>query len=1264
MATSPDGESEIAADSTGKPGGPRPKAKARSRNKDPPDQSSSAAATDDGRDLEEGRLLEVDVDEVEEGEGEESAEPEETSLDKEEDQSDSEARVSKKKFGTRAKELRQDPFGVKKRRHKKLGVDLDFNDRIRTFEFTLDLRSVTVIGQGMFTFFAVELGPIRPDKHKDRVRLLPEFTPAYNLAKDETRTLPLLHSVFKRKHFSVSYAELKMHHMRVAMWCVSCWTFNTYHGVGTKTLWELAIHDANLEVPVKKSLSKKETSKKRAYDVGSVGCICNLQEVFDFSITCENWNLELETDHPLYSTFNEEAKGLTFFFPKDSGLKGFRSCTHATVEWKTQASAEGFYWATVSRSGAGAVLGFPFSGTNNHLKNAYFTVTVHSRKPSAMTKGKRMVLGGVIGKALFGLTSVLDVEVFQGKVKTYSNVKERFLIGVLNGNVRCEAKSKGYPRPETDIPGGRPQQRQGMRSVHDLVKGDRHLVVRVQKAINLPVADAETNSSDPYVKVMWDGMLQKSITLKATVKPVFGCSFYFPVRFFDSKLVTRFEGRHDKEKALVYEMDSKGPVQIDLFDEDETSSDFLGGFVLQISDILLSYTKKKANLLGPVEPKTVKPGDEDEYQESKPELWYEKQRDVRIFNAKPTELTASLLPNSEVPKLYFDAFFYPDLPEALKPDPSDMGDKDSRDVWKQKEKEFNREHIEFAQSYAQPFPNSIGALRCVELTAFSLEQVDLRRFPCIGVDTQQSTNIASVPLMAYLVRIIAPEKYTAAPMLLHWTNCFPFAAAARQANHGLIQADLWNPPQRLLDRRIGSAQDHAIFLCSLLLGCKREAYVVKGTVWVTDTVRTDKKGHKQTKKRLVEHTWVMTREKNNYVTFWEPCTREVYHLPQRWSSHLHKSHVEDKAHKSAESGDAETTEIVAASAEEGDAPAWTDEVQDVQITTEEFEHLPTVGRMPKAKARVDPNRANAKAMSRKNYEDKLVKQREKLVTAPRPALLTDQTLVDWLPYDSIEVVFNERNVWANRQNHHPACIRYDFDNGDKESPQNWSPLVKDLKDPTFKYRPLRTSVNFEPPTEPVHRERMLRNLVSEVKENIEMFRGGLGWDTVFDSNEELGGLALQCMKVHEFRRSLDIDFCPLWKKPTETWDSVDSYVSEKLHCQKQYNRHGSPWQDDIEYVISQKEKWKKLYEEVHQFLHRYKKFPFADGKVFKGFPVHFCTADKSAICGYLASLEEYKDFMQVETAKYIIKGHITPLLGGVQSVWLYIGYQYEQKAKR
>merc|ERR1711933_410914 len=60
-------------------------------------------------------------------------------------------------------------------------------------------------------------------------------------------------------------------------------------------------------------------------------------------------------------------------------------------------------------------------------------------------------------------------------------------------------------------------------------------------------------------------------------------------------------------------------------------------------------------------------------------------------------------------------------------------------------------------------------------------------------------------------------------------------------------------------------------------------------------------------------------------------------------------------------------------------------------------------------------------------KDKIAK-RNRSAIAPRQELLNSKdTLVTCLPYSSIEFVFNAKRLYANRQNPHPACIMYDWD---------------------------------------------------------------------------------------------------------------------------------------------------------------------------------------------------------------------------------------------
>eukprot|EP00913_Durusdinium_trenchii_P020277 g19050.t1 len=149
---------------------------------------------------------------------------------------------------------------------------------------------------------------------------------------------------------------------------------------------------------------------------------------------------------------------------------------------------------------------------------------------------------------------------------------------------------------------------------------------------------------------------------------------------------------------------------------------------------------------------------------------------------------------------------------------------------------------------------------------------------------------------------------------------------------------------------------------------------------------------------------------------------------------------------------------------------WEGEAEDCRVHLEDMESLPTVGRMPKPKTRSDKAKKKDEEPGRERLKRELIEQREGLPIAPKRKMLQDpafsdcafsahicsygarvstyceglldssnhkpaqeEQLVTWLPYDSIEVVFNDKNVWANRQNHHPACITYDLDDDDSSS---------------------------------------------------------------------------------------------------------------------------------------------------------------------------------------------------------------------------------------
>jgi hypothetical protein len=423
-----------------------------------------------------------------------------------------------------------------------------------------------------------------------------------------------------------------------------------------------------------------------------------------------------------------------------------------------------------------------------------------------------------------------------------------------------------------------------------------------------------------------------------------------------------------------------------------------------------------------------------------------------------------------------------------------------------------------------------------------------------------------------------------------------------------------------------------------------------------------KKKHEDVKMKLCEHVWVMTREANDWVTFWEPCTREVYHLPQRYKESRAKKSKADAKKKSQkktealavmdgedEAGEAAKDEEIV---EEVLQELWTDEVPDVSLGADEIEALPTIGRTPKAKVKVaKKDDASAK------MKMALMAQRERLTIAPVRRLLDPEaTLVDWLPYNSIEVVFNRENVWANHQHHHPACITYDLDDGDSK----WVPLLKsDLEKTNWKIDYLINDVTMDPVTKPAALQKMEYQTVTEMQENMRLNRRNRGLDSVFDLSGQMASYCDLFLTIHEKMRRLDGDkpMCPLWETPEPQWTEPMKYVFKLMNGKRPFNKWGSAFQADDNYVSAQQAGWDEVFGLVEEFIAMKSEFPSRRGKDFDGFPVHFSTADRDDMRKYLMQLAGYTAILEdtQEDTCFVVHCKMWGLLDQILSVWLYFG---------
>jgi hypothetical protein len=237
---------------------------------------------------------------------------------------------------------------------------------------------------------------------------------------------------------------------------------------------------------------------------------------------------------------------------------------------------------------------------------------------------------------------------------------------------------------------------------------ERHLVVKVFKCEALPVADVDKGSSDPYLRVSWDNMVLKTPPIPETIRPIFNCSFYFPVRFTFHQLDHKKNLEKYEDTILKFELQTKGQIMIQVWDDDETSADFLGKRELNLQELFEDGQKENRSLRGSKKNQTP---EEELMNEGKTPLWYDDEKKVRVFNGKKVGLAGSDLLSNSTPSITFEAYFFPDFPGSLRVK-SDSKDEAKNNDWLDKRHSWEEKNTTFRQFYAMNFPDSIGALNC------------------------------------------------------------------------------------------------------------------------------------------------------------------------------------------------------------------------------------------------------------------------------------------------------------------------------------------------------------------------------------------------------------------------------------------------------------------------------------------------------------------------------------------------------------------------
>jgi len=434
--------------------------------------------------------------------------------------------------------------------------------------------------------------------------------------------------------------------------------------------------------------------------------------------------------------------------------------------------------------------------------------------------------------------------------------------------------------------------------------------------------------------------------------------------------------------------------------------------------------------------------------------------------------------------------------------------------------------------------------------------------------------------------------------------------------------------------RKGDFEDHALLMCNLFLGLELDAYVCVGRL------AESSEGEKR-------HVWVMTREPNGDVGLWETSMGTCVKMMDRWQG------VQLSAQETA-ALDAETAKVnrVGAKADkalsflkkgagnvggllQGDAadgaPAQAEGMPDpneeiagnldlhlLSSAEEMLSEMATETLLSRDEVEqsltevvwmADDSEENEAAVAKQQQDAKLSAEKEELNALRRAAdaevELSEEALeaeLGRMPapaapllYNSVECIFNHKNLWMSRTVLDPARIKYDF-----EDPKYWTPFVEPRMTsqgmPQAFYAPQRLG-----PKTPADRlKSMEAQIEGELKSQVKLARS-TGLVTIINKSADL---------VDTLRRGLELQERARTGDPQAQTDLI-------------------PWRRDV-------------------------KSRLPAGSTFKGRAFHFAFTDPKKIRKNLLSSVDYQEDSGDGT-EFALAVKVFGFYSGICSVWVYYG---------
>ncbi|SCN58593.1 centrosomal protein CEP76, putative [Plasmodium chabaudi chabaudi] len=924
------------------------------------------------------------------------------------------------------------------------------------------------------------------------------YTPGYSIKPGEIQHLKIPLTIWSEKELSISYEDLKKFEVTIEMWCIKGLIFNELYASSKINLKEIIENDPDNSIVLKRKIEKK----KITFDAQRLGIYMQLSEIFEFHMALDSWWFIANSEMPSYLKLLP--KFLRFKFPLSEG------------EWVIHSSnkSSNNFWLYPGY--------FCFIGTYRQLANAFFILAVLCYNSNY--KYKPPIL---LGSCIVSLKSVTEYPFFKGTVKKLTLEKRKFKQGEIVGNIKCFVNSYGIQEDDTNIQ--RPvQPLSDVTLVNQLSLNDHYLVIRIIKCENLAISSLDLNNININVWVKWDGIVNKTDTVSKTVSPFFYQNLYYPIRLVDRKELTNEKLIHN---VLPIDLISKGDICLEVHNNNEIYSSILGIFELPFADIFNYGTDDFRALAQDNNEDSMhnenknyeyydqgfdNPDDnyEDYYSRQYRTIVYKNTLDLMYSRAHLKSLNKGNMQTKRKSTISIEAFVIPPLPSGLVFFQENKS-QNSSIIYKSMSKRWEQDFKGFNDIYLQWFPKAIKN----------------RSFPCISKNEFDDNYY---PLCSFVTPINLPAQVSTPGPLFHWLNNIEYIENDDESVN-------FTPPHFFLSYKKGTIQDHALLLCCCLKGLEYDAYVCKGTINNGKT----------------EHYWVMTRHEKGWVCFWEVTNKSIIHLKNRWNNNNFLKNfdilTENKMINKMNENDNDKyyngeylTNYIKYGLEElenrkNQILQEYDMKEENQLYTMDLygEH-----HMKDEEVNIDEVLYNDEEFFDNIFKVKYEKNNtyncnkaikyvlesfsKYIPIAPKLGLLNYENTLAYVPYSSIEIIFNDQQLYGNMQNHHPACILYDLENN-----YHWRPLLN--------HEPpqIKSEITISTPLSDKLSIKYMKELEEEIQEMIFFIRNVEGLETNFDHSTEIKYFLEMYIDICEYKLNLDNNFNPKpenyeWKNEKET----------------------------------------------------------------------------------------------------------------------------------